>query len=149
MSNNPHQDSELYRVIIETRKLFHTLAEASTELNKESGITASMRAVMETLFTNHTMTVPDIARHKNVTRQHIQQIINELLVRELVHALENPAHKRSPLIRLSQNGTEQFKSILHREKQLLASLAKQFDEQELQDAANILESIRSVFDSSA
>lgn len=135
--------------MLETRKLFHALAQASSELNQESGITASMRAVMETLSPSAEMTVPDIAREKKVTRQHIQQIVNELLARSLVESLENPAHKRSPLIRLTQAGVDQFGFIIAREQKLLGTLGSEFDHQQLTVTADTLQSLREYFSSDA
>lgn len=135
--------------MLETRKLFHSLAQASSELNQESGITASMRAVMEALYPDSELTVPDIARQKKVTRQHIQQIVNELLARSLVASLDNPAHKRSPLIKLSPAGLEQFSAIVDREQKLLQSLSHEFDEQHLALTADTLKSLRDYLASDA
>ena len=145
-TNKTHQNSNLYQVIVEVRKLFHSLAEASNAMNREAGITVSMRAVMEALYPDHAMAVPDIARKKNVTRQHIQQLVNELLARKLAYALVNPAHKRSALIRLSVEGIDQFKLIIDREKQLLAVVADQFDDNALLQSVATLQEMRALFD---
>ena len=135
--------------MLETRKLFHSLAQASAELNQESGITASMRAVMEALYPDNELTVPDIARQKQVTRQYIQQIANELLARSLTQSLDNPAHKRSPLIKLTPSGLKQFSAIIDREQKLLQSLSNEFDEQNLAQTADTLKSLRDYFASEA
>lgn len=145
----PHNESGIYRLILETRQLFHVLAQASSELNREAGITASMRAVMETLYPNSELTVPAIARTKNVTRQHIQQIVNELLRLGLAETRENPSHKRSQLIVLTPNGADQFKQILAREKKVLQLLAQEFDADRIATANETLGSLRAYFDSPA
>ncbi len=145
----PHNESAIYRLILETRQLFHVLAQASSELNREAGITASMRAVMETLYPNAELTVPAIARRKNVTRQHIQQIVNELLRLGQAETRENPSHKRSQLIALSPTGVEQFKQVLTREKKVLQLLAQEFDADQIATASETLGSLRVYFDSTA
>jgi DNA-binding MarR family transcriptional regulator len=95
------------------------------------------------------LTVPDIARQKNVTRQHIQQIVNELCTMGLAESLANPAHKRSLLIRLSPGGGQQFRNILEREQLLLQTLSAEFDDQQLTQAADSLHAIRKYFSSVA
>jgi DNA-binding MarR family transcriptional regulator len=148
-TNSPHKGSSLYRLILETRKLFHVLAQASSELNRESGISVSMRAVMESLYPDAELTVPEIARQKKVTRQHIQQIVNELSKAGLAESFDNPAHKRSLLIKLTPGGVAQFGSILKREQQLFKALSDEFDDQQLAQTADGLQSVRDYFSSEA
>ena len=144
-----HSGSSLYRVILETRKLFHVLAQASSELSADTGITASMRAVMEELFPVAQLTVPEIARRKNVTRQHIQQIVNQLQDSGLVALADNPSHKRSPLIHLTSKGVTSFKQIAAREQALLTALEEEFTDLPLDETAKTLNEIRTYFSSPA
>ena len=144
-----HSDSSLYRVILEIRKLFHVLAQASSDLSADTGITASLRAVMEELYPDAQLTVPEIARRKNVTRQHIQQIANQLQEQGLVLFLDNPAHKRSPLVRLTTAGAESFRAIAAREQALLKGLEEEFAGLDLTEAGETLGTIRAYFSSTA
>ena len=50
------------------------------------------------------LTVPDIARVRPVARQHIQRMADEAAANGLVELIDNPAHKRSKLIRLTDKG---------------------------------------------
>ena len=146
-STQQHRGSGLYRLIHETRELFNVLAQASSDLNRVSGITPSMRAVMETLYPDTEMTVPAIARLQRVSRQHIQLIVKDLLAAELLDTHDNPAHKRSHLIRLSPNGVAQFRRVLTRERQLFQGLEGEFDEQQLAQAADGLRLVSEHFSS--
>src|SRR5690348_8726939 len=47
-------------------------------LRQDVGVTAAMRAVLEALHERGAQTVPQIARSKKVTRQHIQALADKL-----------------------------------------------------------------------
>jgi DNA-binding MarR family transcriptional regulator len=68
------------------------------------------------------LTVPDIARRYQVSRQHIQVTVNGLLDRGLLETQANPRHKRSPLLGLSTRGATAFSSIRRREQRRVDAL---------------------------
>ena len=72
-------------------------------------------------------TVPDIARRKSVTRQHIQLLVDELVEAELVELRPNPAHQRSPLVALTRRGEAIFAAGRRREAPLIEQLAGGLD----------------------
>ena len=108
----------LRQAILAVRRLFHVLAGTAGRAHADLGITASMRAVMETLHERGPRTVPQVAREQDVSRQHIQVVVNGLLDGELVECLDNPDHLRSPIVRLTAAGAKAL------DARLLADLAK-------------------------
>jgi DNA-binding MarR family transcriptional regulator len=60
--------------------------------------------VMRSLALGGPQTVPALARARPVARQRIQLIADELAARGLVAFHENPAHRRSKLLRLTAQG---------------------------------------------
>ncbi len=114
----------LYRIVLEIRHLFHALANAADRAHADLGVSASQRAVLESLHQRADQTVPGIARAKGVSRQHIQVTANHLLAAGLIEESDNPAHKRSPHLNLSAAGRECFSEIRVREGRTLAALAK-------------------------
>ncbi len=138
---NKSPPSALYRVIWQTRRLFQRLRSTSDELLEGSGINTSQRAVLEFLNQQQPQTVPHIAREKSVSRQHIQIIVNDLLALELIESVENPAHKRSPLIQLTRKGKVLFESVQKKEAAFLKTTEKQFSQKELATTLNTLKSI--------
>ena len=114
----------LRQAILAVRRLFHVLAGTADRAQADLGITASMRAVMETLHKRGPRTVPQVAREQDVSRQHIQVVVNGLLEGGLVECLDNPDHLRSPIVRLTAAGTKVCEAIRRREARLLADLAK-------------------------
>ncbi len=132
--------SAIYQLIWQTRRLFQRLRSTSDELLEGSGINASQRAVLEFLYQKQPQTVPQMAREKSVSRQHIQIIVNDLLALELIESVDNPAHKRSPLMQLTSKGCGLFESIQKKEAAILKKMEKQFSQKELITASNTLKS---------
>lgn len=114
--------SDAYRVTWLIRRLFRAMADRADRYLRDSGLSAADRAVLEFLFPDRQLTVPEIARRYQVTRQHVQATANRLLDRGLVRSVENPRHKRSPLLHLSDRGEQMFTRIRRREQQVLDEL---------------------------
>jgi len=110
----------------EVRHLFQVLKTLADAVHREAGLNASTRAVIEALA-DGPRTVPDIARRKSVTRQHIQLLVDELARAELVELKPNPAHLRSPLVQLTRKGEAMFAAVRKREAPLLDRLAAGLD----------------------
>lgn len=106
------------------RACFGRMRAIADALHSDLGVTAAMRAVMETLFDGGEATVPAIARLKRVSRQNIQVIVDSLLKAGLVQLADNPAHKRSPLVSLTKQGRGTFSEMRRRESSLIEALAE-------------------------
>jgi len=130
--------ASLGALIVEVRRAFQALRAVADGLHRDLGITAAMRAVMEHLSDGTPRTVPQVARDKNVTRQHIQQIANALLDARLIHALANPRHQASQLLVLTPLGKETFAEIRRREAAALSKVAKRLHNPDLDYAAATL-----------
>jgi DNA-binding MarR family transcriptional regulator len=65
------------------------------------------------------MTVPQMARAQALSRQFVQRMVNEATARHLVETAPNPAHKRSSLIRLTDEGSAAISALAAREHALL------------------------------
>lgn len=138
---NQPSTTKLYQLIWQIRRLFQQLRSVSDELLEGYDINTSQRAVLEFLHQQQPQTVPQIAREKLVSRQHIQIVVNDLLALDLIESVENPSHKRSHLISLTRKGKTLFESAIKREAVLLKKMAGKFSEQELSAALNTLKSI--------
>jgi DNA-binding MarR family transcriptional regulator len=108
-------EKELETVIDEVRLLFNTLVQRGEALHARDSVTMGMRAVLEFLANNGATTVPNIARSRRVSRQHIQALVNPLLEIGLVRAVSNPSHKRSPLMALTGRGERKIQQMRSRE----------------------------------
>lgn len=120
------------------RAVFNRLKAVADDMHGDLEVTAAMRAVMETLAAEGAMTVPQIARVKGVTRQHIQLLADALVEAGLAAVKENPAHRRSSLIALTDKGKRTFAKMRAREVPLVSSIANEFEAQDIDRATAIL-----------
>ncbi|MEM9634664.1 MAG: MarR family transcriptional regulator [Pseudomonadota bacterium] len=113
----------LKELIAEVRTTFRLHAGISDAMLEERGLTASLRAILEFIAENGPSTVPQMAAAKTMKRQSIQAFVDKLLAMGLVEATSNPAHKRSVLITLTENGATSIRMILAEEMELLGQVA--------------------------
>lgn len=119
----PQQDTDLaYEVTWLIRRLFRAMAALADDYLADAGLSAADRAVLEFLFPRQELSVPDIARRYDVSRQHVQVTVNGLVARGLVRSIPNPKHKRSHLIRLSELGSNSFDEIRRNEQAVVRDL---------------------------
>ena len=111
--------NDAYKVTWLIRRLFRAMAERADAYLRDSGLTVADRAIMEFLYPDVELTVPQIARRYQVSRQHVQVTANRLIEEGLLQAHNNPQHRRSPLLRLSDLGRDTFAEIRHNEGALL------------------------------
>ena len=130
---------ELNLLIVQIRSSFNLLKARGEQLLADIQINPSMRAVLEALYKKGPQTVPQIAKQKNVSRQHIQVIMNALLQSEHVEQADNPAHKRSPVFSLTGIGKSAFEEALKREAKPLREMADALPLQDLPVATRFLE----------
>jgi DNA-binding MarR family transcriptional regulator len=86
-------------------------------------------------------TVPQIARYRYVPRQSVQKLANEMLKDGVIELVNNPAHKRSKLLRLTPEGDAVFQEMSGRIAKLAETLAKQQDATQLQNAADVVKKL--------
>ena len=137
---------QISAVIDATRALFHRLKAAADEVHRVAGVTAGPRGVLQDLYQNGPRTVPGMARARPVSRQHIQVLVNGLLERGEVELLRNPAHARSKLVALTDEGRASFDAIRHREAGVLEKLPVEAGADELGKAANVLRELKAAFE---
>ena len=97
---------------------------------------------LHSLAVDGPQTVPQLARARPATRQHIQQIANAAVADGLIEFIDNPAHKRSKLLRLTPKGEGVDAEMTERLKTFAGDLAEDFDAAELATAARVLNALR-------
>lgn len=130
-------------VIDRVRGVFHELKQVAQEVHGGSPLAGGMRGVLVNLLEDGNQTVPELARRRPVSRQHIQTLVNELLKLGLVTRKPNPMHKRSKLVGLTPEGHRTISAMLEREKELLQDLCLEANLEQLRDAADTLADLRS------
>lgn len=108
----------------EVALLFFRMKIAATEFLGHGKHSSGRRSILKSLGRDGARTVPEMARARSVSRQHIQTLINELRADGLVTNRSNPAHKRSKLIVLTAAGKSFLGQMAAREEELFATLAE-------------------------
>ncbi|MGB8223163.1 MAG: MarR family winged helix-turn-helix transcriptional regulator [Polyangiales bacterium] len=122
----------------ETRLLFHALKHWAETLHEGLEMTMAMRAVLELLLLGGPATVPDMARSRGVSRQHVQQQVDALFERGYLERGANPAHKRSSIISLSDKGRAQIQNMRADELNALQRIQVGVSDHAMQEAAGVL-----------
>src|SRR5262249_10210687 len=101
MSDNL-QVQDLHALLTEAVKLGNAWRKNTANHSLPIGLQNLLRA----LSPEDSQTVPQIARGLGTSRQNIQVLMNSLLKRKLVEFVSNPAHQRSRLVRLTEEGRQ-------------------------------------------
>lgn len=81
---------------------------------------------------NGAQTVLQIARYRYVPQQSVQKLANKMLKDGAIELVNNPAHKRSKLLRLTPKGEAVFAQLSDLITVLSGTLAEQEDAVQLQ-----------------
>lgn len=139
-----HQADHAYLtdLIDEVRLLFHSLTQTAETLHGSRAVNPSMRAVLEYLGHHGDSPVPRIAEARRVSRQHVQVIVNDLTAAGLAALRDNPSHRRSRLVTMTQAGREALAEMMALERDLFTSVTATIDGVDLIAASQTLRTVR-------
>ncbi|MFH8405861.1 MarR family winged helix-turn-helix transcriptional regulator [Streptomyces sp. NPDC018019] len=100
-----------YEVIRRLWPLHRTVVRAVERELAGTGLTAGQHALLDALRIQGPRTVPELARALELDRQPVQRWVNHAAELGLVRTAPNPAHRRSPLIRLTAEGLDVLRSV--------------------------------------
>jgi len=128
------------QVVLRTFRANGAFLAAGDGLAAEEGLTAARWQVLGALaLAGRPLTVPQIARRMGLTRQSVQALANRLLADGLLAASENPDHRRSPLLGLTDAGDERYAALQRRQARWIDGLAAGLEPAELATAARVLQ----------
>lgn len=148
-ASTPSKIETLEALFTATVSLFHTLTAAAEDLHQQGNFTAGKRGLLLGLYRLGPQTVPQMARARPVSRQYIQMLTDRLAKEGLLEFVDNPVHKRSWLVRLTEKGKSSIVAMLAREAGVLKELPVPVSEQDILTATAVLRSFREVFQSQA
>jgi len=145
--DQPGTADALLDLFDETVSLFHRLTVVAERFHAQGSLSAALRGILRGLRRHGAQTVPKMARLRPVSRQNVQLLVNRLREEGLVELVENPAHKRSQLVRLTPEGVRRTGEMERRERRLLSGLDTGLSVHEIARAAGILRGVRGVLES--
>jgi DNA-binding MarR family transcriptional regulator len=111
-------------------------------LHAELELNAATRGVLELILLGGPSTVPEMARARGVSRQHIQQQVDALLERGFLERRVNPAHKRSALMGLTDMGRALIQNMRADELNALSRMQVGVSDNAILEAAQVLSAWR-------
>ncbi|NJM67887.1 MAG: MarR family transcriptional regulator [Acaryochloris sp. RU_4_1] len=128
--------------MLETIAVFFLLRAVGKRMGAVTAADGGYWGVLRSLKLAGAQTVPQLARSRPVSRQHIQKLAKEMIADGVIELIDNPAHQRSKLLRLTLKGEAVFQEITDRVAQEAESLAQGMDTEALQVSVKVLQQLR-------
>jgi DNA-binding MarR family transcriptional regulator len=126
-------------VVLATFRANGLLLAAGHRLAAKEGLTAARWQVLGAVaLAGRPLTVPQIARRMGLTRQAVQASVNQLRAQALIETIENLDHRRSPLIKLTQLGSQKYAALDQWQAHWINELSAGLDSSDLTITARLL-----------
>jgi DNA-binding MarR family transcriptional regulator len=136
--------------VIEEAVALHLRANAVIEqLHERPELTNACRGVLRDLVRLGPRSVPQLARRRECSRQHVQVLVNRLVADGMAELVPNPDHRRSPLVSLTGAGRDALEAMWRREAELVDQLPVEAIVGDLRRAAEVLGQLRSMLEAVA
>jgi DNA-binding MarR family transcriptional regulator len=133
-------------VVEETIALYHRMRWISEQVYGDEGRSTARRGILRGLVRYGAQTVPGLARARSVTRQHVQEVVDALLEHDLVALEPNPAHKRSPLVRATEQGEALVREMDEIDAGVLGAVSSAVSPRDMEQTARTLRTLRNAFE---
>ncbi|MEU5310353.1 MarR family transcriptional regulator [Streptomyces sp. NPDC021562] len=110
------------------------------------GASVGVRSVLDLLRRYEPMTVPQMGRIMALSRQFVQRMVNDAVARGWAEVTPNPAHQRSSLIRLTEEGRATITAVLAREHALNRQVGGDLTGAEITACVRVLKQMLAAFD---
>jgi DNA-binding MarR family transcriptional regulator len=128
----------MQELLLEILAAFFLLRAVGKRMGAVTAADGGYWGMLRSLKLEGAQTVPQIARSRPVSRQHIQKLANEMIADGVIELIDNPAHQRSKLLRLTAKGETVFQEINERIAQEAEGFAQDMDTAELQASVRVL-----------
>ena len=133
------QFHDLFREVF---KLHAALSAVMDGVHEQAGLSTAQHSIIRTLQEMGPVTVPEMAGQLGVSRQFVQTVCNRLFAMELLRFEDNPRHKRSRLVVLTDKGRTGFQQARQNENHTIAKALKGVDAAKATEAHDLLKQIR-------
>jgi DNA-binding MarR family transcriptional regulator len=131
----------MFELVFATARAFFRFRAAGARIGAVTPWGGGLIGMMHGLKWGGPQTVPQIARARPVSRQRIQKLADEMAEQGLVEFIDNPAHKRSKLVRLTRKGEESYDELRAAMLALCEELASDMDAAQIETARAVLDDL--------
>ena len=128
----------LEALFLEVVALAHQLRKTDFRAQERNGLLAAGRKVLQLLNQEGPKAVPAIAARQNSSRQNVQIIANRFAREGLIQFIPNPAHKKSELLEITNEGQKVLAASAELETEVLKKFAVELKDSELNTAIDVL-----------
>jgi DNA-binding MarR family transcriptional regulator len=125
-------------LMLETVSAFFLLRAAGKRIGAVTAADGGYWGMLRSLKVEGPQTVPQIARSRPVSRQHIQKLASEMMAEGVIELVDNPTHRRSKLLRLTGKGETVFQEITDRIAQEAEGFVEGMNTEELLVSVKVL-----------
>jgi len=140
---------ELARLFEEVVRFYLSLNHTAALMYRQGELSGPRRTLLVMLSRTGPLTVAQIARARREARQRVQPLVNGLVRGGALIYAANPAHKRSPFVRLTPKGEKAVKHIIDLENTLRARLKLDVSGQAMTAATDVLRRVRAALENPA
>ncbi|MFE7129834.1 MarR family winged helix-turn-helix transcriptional regulator [Streptomyces sp. NPDC057638] len=129
-----------------TGLLYRRVLRAVERTAPAQGLSVGVRTVLDLLRGQGPLTVPQMSHHQALSRQFLQRMVHEAAGLRFVEIRPNPAHRRSPLIHLTDEGLAAITAVTARERAALRETGGDLTEAEVAACVRVLDQMLTLFD---
>ena len=134
------RESTLLEVADEIYRAYFALQDIESRQSFCGGRTG--RFVMLTIYSAGSMSVPDLAYRRALSRQRMQQVVDLLMEEGFLERQANPRHKTSSLMALTRTGRRKAKPLVRQEKQFFKDRIPWVGQRKIQTCREVLQELR-------
>jgi len=142
MKRNNSRTPLIQELIEEIILTFRELRVASSKIHGAGAAIPDQRGVLMELTRLGPQTVAAMARTRGASRQHIQALVNQFASLGMVEFADNPAHRRSRLVRLTNRGEALTSKMVQAEEKGLSAMNLKSGNAQIRRATGVLCELR-------
>lgn len=138
--------ARLAEVYVELGPLYRKAARIVERGQPAMGMSVGVRAVLDQLRREGELTVPQMARTQDLSRQFVQRMVHDARDAGFVDLIANPAHRRSSLVRLTTEGRGAIDDVAAWEHRLMGRVGGNLTQAQLDATLHVLTSMSTALD---
>jgi DNA-binding MarR family transcriptional regulator len=128
-----------FDLIFAVARTFFRMRAAGTRIGVVTPWGGGLLGLLHGLKVREPHTVPQAARARPVTRQRVQKLADEMAADGLIEFIDNPAHKRSKLMRLTPKGEAVYAEMCEAVLSWADGISRDMSPAELKQATAVLD----------
>lgn len=133
-----HEGAAFLSVLLGAVALSHEVRDMGRRTGHVSASGAGTWGLLNSIARRGPQTVPALARERPVSRQYMQQVVNEAVADGWVRLAPNPRHKRSSLVELTEAGRSRYDDLTRSLAAIATDLSRGMDAADLERAAAVI-----------